>query len=124
MKIKSRDDIAVEAIRIVNREFDYNIRFKKCQIKAIRNGWFHFRVTLEVFSSKEKGARIGISGRRVKAACWHVYGRYIDTIFQLDEEAVVWTAGKKYTKNNWVWEDRNVGSILSPIYYSTLCKCV
>ena len=124
MKIKLKKDVVLEALLKVDLEFNFNVEFKKCKMVANKNGWCYYNVTLKVIDSRKEGARIGVSGRRLNAACWHVYGRYIDNIFQLDEEAVVWTAKKKYTKDTWVWKDRNIGSILSPAYYSTLCKCV
>ena len=124
MKIRStKERLICDALEKVNVEFDNNIKFKRYEVKKGRKGYI-YTVTLTVQDSRGAGSRIGVTGRRVVAACWHAHGRFIDHIFDLDKSAIVWTMGKiKYNASSWRWVDRNIGSILDPFYLSNACDC-
>jgi hypothetical protein len=83
--------------------------------------WTNFR--LFVKDSKGKGARIGYSGRRLTNACWHAHGHFIDKLFELYPDAVIYSLKNKYTKANWQWQDKNIGSLYQPLYFSEACNC-
>lgn len=124
------DDI-IRALETVNLEFDNNVTFNRFDAANAKKT--RFNVTLRVIDSRGKGARRSHSGRRMVAACWHVYGTFIDA---LPTHAIV----NKPTVtgyNKWgremikrldgkpgdEWQDWNIGSVMSPMYYSEACDC-
>jgi len=115
------------ALAVVNAEFDSNIRFKRIQAQGRR-----ILFTLTVNDSRRPGGRIGHSGRRVAAACWHVHGKFFDALLEINSTAVIDTSirgGKAQiyktaagdVANN--WQDFNIGSQFEPMYYSEACEC-
>jgi len=118
MKIKTREEVLKKALAYVNEKFSGNV-----VVTSIKTEGKWYRVRLSVKDSKGPGARRGFTGRRIPRACWHVHGHFLDKIFELDPAAVVYTLGKKYEADNWKWEDRNIGSITQPLYFSEACYC-
>lgn len=142
MKIKNVSyNELVAAIDAVNALFENNIVFKKIEPasrktdKSERDRWNAERgtwtVTLTVKDSRKPGGRISPSGRRVSAACWHVYGEFVDALpehAQYKGRSVVgrdqW--GREKFTDEWKspgaeWVDWNIGSLYSPLYYSEAC---
>lgn len=78
---------------------------------------------LSVNNSSDTGSRIGHSGRRVKAACWHVHGHFFDELFKINPECFVLAQSKRITKEEGNWQDWNIGSIMNPMYFSEACDC-
>lgn len=112
------------ALAAVNEKYDGNIVWKRFE----QNGsGVHF--TLTVKNSKGKGGRYGQSlspngnRRRIAAACWHVHGDFFDALFSVAPNAYVRSMGRKITKKQGNWEDRNIGSQMHPLYYSKACDC-
>lgn len=75
------------------------------------------------------GQRRSWSGRRIKAACWHVYRDVLNEVFNINPEANVYTGMAKY-KGRKGFEDnypatgeRNIGSMFQPAYMPDLCDC-
>jgi hypothetical protein len=118
MRIKTSKEVLKQALDYVNEIFKGNIRM---EINEDRGNFL--RVRLKVKDSRQAGARRGRRGQRLINACWHVHGYFIDKIFELDPGAIVYSLGKRYTADNWEWEDRNIGSILYPLYFSEACNC-
>lgn len=115
------------ALEKVNEKFDDNIRFKR-----IEQTGKNIRFTLTVNNSKSKGGRIGHSGKRVAAACWHAHGTFFDSLLQeVNHNALIVIGDKKVYAlgdNDELtvfgnWEDRNIGSRWMPLYYSEACEC-
>jgi len=117
MKIKTREEVLEKALAYVNEKFSGNI------VMSVKAEGKCYRVRLVVKDSKGPGARRGFTGKRLRHACWHVHGHFLDRIFELDSGAIVWTLGKKYDVSSWEWEDRNIGSITQPLYFSEACYC-
>jgi hypothetical protein len=117
MKVKTSYKTLEQAVNYVNKIFNNNISMET------EDRGLYYLVKLKVKDSKEKGGRRSPNGRRLSSACWHVYGYFIDTIFELDKDAVVYTAGKIFNRDTWHWIDWNVGSLLNPIFISELCDC-
>jgi len=111
------DDLQ-KALRNINLKYGDNIRFKTLGQKG-RNVNF----TLTVNETKGPGGRIGHSGRRIKAACWHVHGDFFDALFRLVPSAEVVSLGRKITRETGNWEDWSIGSIAFPLMYSEACDC-
>lgn len=103
----------------VNKAYGMNLCFKT--FKRISSN--RIRFTLKVWSSQGKGARRGLTGRRIASACWHAHGDFFDTLFNFDPGAFVISRGRKVTKEAGNWEDCNIGSITAPFYYSEACEC-
>jgi hypothetical protein len=120
MIIKCNSDDIENALVQANKEFDDNLRFKRFEfIGNTRDGIKKHRVTLTVNSSKDKGGRRGFSGKRVAAACWHAHGTFFDN---LPEGTEIEASGQKYHAGD-PWVDRQIGSLMQPMYYSEACDC-
>lgn len=130
IKYVSKEDIE-NALATVNEKYDGNVilnRFDRADSRTFQS----WNVTLKVASSKGKGARRGFSGKRMASACWHVYGEFMDA---LPDSAVIVTQGvigyrmgreqigRVNRSPGDAWEDWNIGSIYSPLYYSEACDC-
>ncbi len=76
-----------------------------------------FRVKLGVESSSGPGSRRAASGRRVKAACWHVFGHFFDA---LPGVAIIDAGRERARPAGAPWVDSEVGGGLM---FSGLCKC-
>ena len=115
------DKLDIEiALAHTNAEFEGNIVFKRFEfIGYTRDKVEKYRVTLTVKSSRDKGGRIGHSGKRVAAACWHAHGTFFDN---LPNGTEINANGEKFHAGD-RWKDKNIGSIYNPLYYSEACEC-
>lgn len=109
-----------QAMRITNEVFTGNIKLNRFAMIGKR-----FIVTLTVKSSRNDGARRGYDGRRISAACWHVYGVFYDALLSVNPTIEIKTTGRTnpVTINDHKWQDRNIGSIICPMMYSDACEC-
>lgn len=110
------------ALELTNKVFDDNITFNRYPESANNKGTA-FNFTLQVLSSKGKGARRGFSGQRMISACWHVHGVFFDKLFSINEKAIIKTGKKEITIDYGNWDDFNIGSQLRPLYFSEVCDC-
>lgn len=106
------------ALEAVNRKFEGNITIAVNAISRNRNSF-----TLGVISSRGAGSRIGFTGRRVSAACWHVHGYFFDELIKINPAIWVKSSMATVDVNGGNWQDRNIGSAYSPLYYSDACDC-
>lgn len=83
-----------------------------------------YKVKMGVIDSRGYGSRVSISGRRVSAACWHVFGHFFDWLFRIAPDAKVVASNRTITRSAGNWIDWNMGSEYEPASYSTLCDCV
>lgn len=107
------------ALDFVNKSFENNIEFKR--LEPINSRRVNF--TLTVKSSFKPGARRGFSGKRVRAACWHVHGYFFEYLFLNFENIKVIAGNKVMRSNSDNWQNWNIGSIASPLMYSQACDC-
>lgn len=116
------------ALEIVNKKYGGNIIFNRMPEKRGSRTAF----TIKVKSSKGPGHRRGFihngeEGKRLASACWHAHGDLFDAIFKVNPEAVVIVGGpngkSKITASRGNWQDRNIGSMVYPIYFSEACDC-
>ena len=108
------------ALLKANTQFDNNLKFKNIDfVGYTREKNEKYRVTLSVHNSKNPGSRIGHSGKRVAAACWHAYGTFIDA---LPKVAEVEANGRIISPGD-MWYDWNIGSMYQPLFYSEACDC-
>ena len=103
------------ALDYVNTLYDDNIVFKSEPI--LKGNRIHF--TLTVKDSSAAGSRIGNSGRRVKAACWHVHGHFFEFLFDDGVELII-VLGKYMKSNADNWKDWEVSYAYN---MSQLCNC-
>ena len=102
----------------LNKVKGYKIEYNR---HPERNGnYLHFTIKSEV--SKIPGARTSSSGRNLVSASWHAHGYLFDIILTEYPDAVIKSLDSKiYSKNGHVsgnWQDRNIGSIMEPCYFS------
>lgn len=122
---KINRDVLEKALNKINKKYGDNIIFNRFdQINK-----HAFSVTLKCKDSKKLGHRLGFyfknngDRRRLINACWHVYGDFFDAIFDINRDASIRSNGKLITIDFGNWEDRNIGSIMNPFYYSEACEC-
>lgn len=122
-KLRSYKNI-LQAVTNTNRLFDGNIRIASSIGKGATKNGLTIRLRLGVHSSRRAGARRGLTGRRIAAACWHAHGVFFDELLKLEPQAVILTAGnQQITAQGGNWVDRNIGSIMKPFAYSEACDC-
>ena len=117
MKVRTSYEVLKEALSYVNSLFHNNI------VMETEDRGSYYLVRLKVKDSKGAGARRSPNGRRINSACWHAHGYFIKRVFELDPNAIVYTAGEIFKSGNWQWKDWNVGSLINPVYISELCDC-
>jgi hypothetical protein len=115
-----------QALAETNKEFNNNVE------------WNNPYTTLRVKNSHEKGARLGQQEytrkdgstyrKHITSACWHVHGTFFDKLLAINPKAVITTGMSKIYKDSYGntvgnWEDRNIGSMVQPLYYSGVCSC-
>lgn len=120
MVIKAKEDDILQALREINEMYDDNVDLLK--LEPISKN--RFRVRLTVKDSSGRGARIGYTGRRVKAACWHVHGDFFNALLSLNPDAVIKTGIRTITSQSGNWRDWNIGSVINPLYFSEACNCM
>lgn len=86
---------------------------------------FRFRLAL----AGERWRRIGHTGRRVAAVCWHGHKAFFTRLFALNPDGIVRTSmveyngqqefDRKYAETG----DRNIGSLYQPLLYKHACEC-
>jgi hypothetical protein len=108
-----------QALLDINLLFDNNVKWEYITI-----GRSNIKFRLRVKDSRKKGARRGHTGRRLINACWHVHGEFFDALFKINPNATIQAAGTGIiTNNSGNWIDRNIGSMMYPLYYSEACEC-
>jgi len=112
-----------KALETINKKYDNNIIWNQSP-EAINNKGTAYRFTIRVKDSKKSGARRGQTGRRMINACWHVHGDLFDTIFEIAPQAKIRSGNELIiTIDNGNWQDRNIGSMMRPLYHSEACEC-
>lgn len=119
MKTNATKNQLIEALNFVNQKFDENIKFKTLEQKTKNRMSF----TLRVKNSSGPGAKIGYSGRKTIAACYHVHGYFFEYLFLKYSEVFIYSLGKKMSNNSDNWQDKNIGSIMYPQMFSEACEC-
>lgn len=112
MKTTAQRETVIKAIDNVNKEHGYKIYLNRDEIQG---KWYHFTLKSD---SGIPGARTSWSGRNLACASWHAHGYIFDEIFKIDPEAVIWSIGEKITKDFGNWQDKNIGSMVQPCYFS------
>ena len=111
MKTTAKRMTVLNAIDTVNMERGYSLELNRSDYSG---KWFNFTLKTK---SGISGARTAASGRNLASASWHAHGYVFDKIFQMEPDAVIWSAGKKLTKG-FRWEDFPIGSLMNPVYMS------
>ena len=110
-----------KALELTNKDYDDNLMFNR--LEALNQKGTTYRMTIRVKNSSGKGAKIGYTGRKTISACWHAHGDLFDNILKLSPEAKIRTAGLDIDINGGNWIDKNIGSIINPMYFSEACNC-
>ena len=108
-----------QALIQVNKLYDNNIQFNNFQYQSTNR----IRFTLRVKSSKGPGHRVTQTGKRLINACWHVHGHFFDILFDIDPGIWIKSGRDKITVDQGDWKDKNIGSIMDPLYFSQACDC-
>lgn len=102
-----------QALAIINKKYTGNISLY--EVAQVSRNRAKFRLKS---ISRLNGSCISHSGKNTNSASWHVHGDFFEALFSIREDIVVFSLGKKITKDNGNWEDRNVGRNFSPLYAS------
>jgi len=113
-----------QGLKLVNKKYDNNIIWNNFKYEYNNT----FRVTLKCKDSKKAGHRLGfkygdMKQKRLISACWHVHGDFFDYLLSINPDVIIRVATHTIDKNGGNWEDRNIGSIMQPMYYSEACEC-
>ncbi len=112
-------------LKEVNKKYDSNVIFNRYPEQYGNQ----IRFTLRVKDSKKAGHKLGSrltskgNHRRLTSACWHVHGDFFGALFDICPDATINARGFKITQDCGNWEDRNIGSIMQPMYFSEACDC-
>lgn len=126
----------MKALEVINTKYEDNMDFKRVEkVSNSRGGGETWRVTLKPKNARNPGGRTGFfltskgNPMHVSAGCWHAHGDFFDALLKINPEIVIQVAGprkiykNKYGENEGNWEDRNIGSLYQPMYYSSACHC-
>jgi hypothetical protein len=112
MKANCSEETLRESLNEVNTRWGYKIEFNRFE----RIGrWVFF--TLKTRSGIP-GSRLSGSGRKGPWVSWHAHGYLFEQILVQEENTVIWSGGKRITAKGGNWEDRNIGSMVSPLMFS------
>lgn len=144
---KGNEQDLYKALEIVNQKFKGNVFIS--EINHERKG---VKFRLKVKSNKGPGHSLGHMSRsknhkynhfvnkireansvsiepeyiikqsRLSFACWHVHGEFFDAVFEVNPNAVIYSMGKKITKEYGNWEDTCINSFQG-IFKSSMCEC-
>lgn len=103
MKTTASNITLIASLNNVNKEHGYQLSFDRFD-KTGR----YYNFTLKT-PSKVSGARTSASGRNLAKASWYAHGYLFDEIFKIEPEAIIWSNGKKITKNEGNWVDSPIG---------------
>jgi hypothetical protein len=108
-----------QALKAVNERYGDNVEFNRSP------EWRGKRIcfTLKVKDSKGPGARRGFTGRRLINACWHVHGHFFEKLWSIRPEAEIKAGSLIMRGPEDNWQDRNIGSMMSPLMFSEACNC-
>lgn len=119
------------ALAKLNQKYDNNITWNRSP--ELYQGWHTYRCTIRVKYNKGKGAKLGFSGRRTIAACWHAHGDFFDCVLEVAPKAAILVSIAqieliKIYKDEYGnvinnWRDVQVGSLAAPMLYSEMCQC-
>jgi hypothetical protein len=112
----TRDEM-YEALDKTNEIYSGNVEFNRFEGSRV------FNFTLRVKDSLGPGARRGWTGRRMVAACWHVHGHFFEKLIEINPNAEIVSCYSKISAAGGNWQDRNIGSMVQPLYYSEACEC-
>ncbi len=114
MKTNASRDTVLQAIANVNKKRKYQISLNRDEQKG-KNFFFTLKTP-----SKVPGARKSHTGRHMPKASWHAHGFVFEEIFKLDPSAHIVSGTEKIVSgpHGGNWEDRNIGSIMNPCYFS------
>jgi hypothetical protein len=112
MKTNATIDQLKKAMELLNKVYP-SVSFKEMeQISKNR-----VRFTLKA-KSKEPGARVSHSGRNLPSASWHAHGEFFDILMGIDSNLFILSNGQRIDINGGNWQDKNIGSLYSPCYFS------
>jgi hypothetical protein len=124
------DQFACVVRDVSNTRYDGNVRvdWGEWGPALLNQAGTRFRGRVLVYSSRGKGARRSWSGRRLAAACWHVFRDVVREALARYPDAVITTSMARYTAENFestypATGEVNVGSMFEPAYLPDLCEC-
>jgi len=110
-----------EALQIVNKLFEENIRFSKLSQKP---GYIQFSLAA---SLSGPGHRVHkqFHLHRSQHACWHVHGHFFDALLSMNPSAVIYAGSLRISSSGGNWQDSQIGSDSNyqAIYFSDSCNC-
>lgn len=76
----------------------------------------------------EKYRRMGHTGRKVAAVCWHGHQDFFRALFRINPKAKIRTCQAAYDspehfERTYGDTNRNIGSMIQPLYYADACWC-
>lgn len=113
------------ALKRVNKTYKNNIKFKRLDQKTKNR----INFTLTVHSSKGLGGRIGHTGRKICACCWHGYRDFLKELFEINPNIKVISCHANYDGKDGFYQNfpdtgyKNIGSMMQPLNMMDACEC-
>ena len=129
MRISNTSPIQLnEALRLAGMQFSQNISFNR--IEPANRSETIWNVTLKVKDSSGPGHRLGYqikkdgTRRNLSSACWHAHGVFMESLFSINKNTVVYSRGNRIDKDIGNWLTWQVGSHMGkPLFIGSLCYC-
>lgn len=102
-----------KALKEVNKKQGYKLEFNRIEQKTKNRVLFTIKS-----ASKIPGSRTSSKGRNLAKASWHAHGYLFDAILSINPDAIIFSLGKRIDIDGGNWEDKNVGSMIAPMYFS------
>ena len=129
MRISNTSAIQLnEALRLIGPQFSQNISFNR--IEPANRKETIWNVTLKVKDSSGPGHRLGYqikkdgTRRNLSSACWHAHGVFMESLFSINKNTVVYSRGNRIDKDIGNWLTWQVGFHMGmPLFIGSLCYC-
>ena len=111
-----------EALQLVNKLFEDNIRFSKLVQKP--GGYIQFSLAA---SLSGPGHRVHkqFNLHRSQHACWHVHGHFFDALLSIANPSVIYAGSLRISSSGGNWQDSQIGTDVNyqPYMFSDSCNC-
>jgi len=110
----------------------YRSKVKLQDVKTLNRKGSRLRFRLKPFDGKYNDwlwYRMGHSGRKVHAVCWHGHLRFFRELYNLCPKAKIITSHAKYNSRDDLEDKKmvsylyNMGSMFRPMQYGSACFC-
>ena len=104
------------AVSRVNEKYGYRLVIKNMERKSSNRVMF----TIRSERSGIPGSCNSWSGRKSVSASWHAHGYLFEELLSLGDHIYILSQGRRIDKDGGNWQSMNVGSLMNPVFASSL----